>query len=90
MMAFSVDNGRGHYAGRGMDGSRVDDKEKSAMARRGTGGGSSTEGRTFNHSVRYNLRHERGRAYGGYARGWQRCPYRGYRYSGSWFNGSVG
>jgi hypothetical protein len=53
-------------------------------------GGGSTKGRTFNHAGRYNPGHERGGAYGGYARGWQRHPYRGYRYSGSRFNGSAG
>jgi hypothetical protein len=89
-MEFSGDNGRRLDAGRGMDGSRVDDKEKSAMAGRGVGGGGSTEGRTFNHAGRFNPGHERGRAYGRYARGWQGRPYIGYRYSRSRFNGSVG
>jgi hypothetical protein len=68
----------------------VDDKEKSTMVGRVVEGGGSTEGRTFNHAGHYNPCHERCRAYGGYARGWQRRPYRGYRYSGSQFNGSVG
>jgi hypothetical protein len=31
----------------------------------------------------YNPRHDRGRAYGGYARGWQRQSHQGYMYSGS-------
>jgi hypothetical protein len=54
-----------------------------------TGGSSKGRG-NFNPAGRYNPGHERGRSYGGYVRGWQRRPYRGYRYSGSRFNGSVG
>jgi hypothetical protein len=48
------------------------------------------EEETLTPAGRYNPGHEHGRSYGGYARGWQRRPYRGYRYSGSRFNGSVG
>jgi hypothetical protein len=36
----------------------------------------------------YNPGHDWGRAYGGYARGWQRQPHRGYRYGGSRFTAS--
>jgi hypothetical protein len=36
--------------------------------------------------MRCNPGHDRGRAYGGYARGWQRQQHPGYRYSGSRVN----
>jgi hypothetical protein len=50
-------------------------------------------GRRFNpgrNSAGYNPGHSRGLTYGGYARGWQRPPYRGYRYTGSRFHGNEG
>jgi hypothetical protein len=92
-MVFRVDSGRGQDAGTGMDVNRshaTNDKERSTTVGRAVEGGGSSEGRTFNHAGCYNLGHERGRAYGGYARGWQRRPYQGYKYSESLFNGSVG
>jgi hypothetical protein len=82
-MALGGDNGKRQEAGRGADegsGHGVDDKDKHNS---GNGGSSERRGR-------YNPGHERGRLYGGYARGWQRHPYRGYRYSGSQFKGGIG
>jgi hypothetical protein len=38
----------------------------------------------------YNLGYNRGRSYGGYARGWQWRPYGGYQYNGSHFHGYAG
>jgi hypothetical protein len=38
----------------------------------------------------YNPGHDRGGAYGGYARGWQRQSYRGYHYGGSHFSANSG
>jgi hypothetical protein len=87
-MAYGGDNGKRQEAGRDVEGQGrgANDKDKHATAN-----GGSTEGRgTSIPAGRYNPGHERGRSYGGYVRGWQRRPYRGYRYSGSRFNGGVG
>jgi hypothetical protein len=48
--------------------------------------GSNGDRRPFNPGRNmYNPGHDRGRAYGGYAQGWQCPPYPGYRFSGSRF-----
>jgi hypothetical protein len=49
-------------------------------------GGNEAGRGNINQTGRNNPGHERGRSYSGYVRGWQRRPYRGYRYSGSRFN----
>jgi hypothetical protein len=75
-MAFGGDNGKRQEARRVVD--------------EGCEGGSSEGRGNFVPAGCYNPRHERGRSYGGYARGWQRRSYNGYRYSGSRFNGGIG
>jgi hypothetical protein len=52
-------------------------------------GGNEAGRGNINQAGRNNPGHERGRSYSGYVRGWQRRPYRGYRYSGSRFNVSA-
>jgi hypothetical protein len=88
MMAFDDDgNRKGQEPERGSDGGRgADDQGRNTVVN-----GVSAEGRSnFNQASRYNPGHERGRSYGGYVRGWQRRPYKSYRYSGLHFNGLAG
>jgi hypothetical protein len=80
------DGGKGQEAGRavGGDGGRA---PANRVANTGIGEGLSdpvpdSGARRFNpgrNNAGYNPGHTRGLTYGGYARGWQRPPYRGYR-----------
>jgi hypothetical protein len=80
---------------KGFGGGRRDEEDRDRQQDYGSqhsGGNSGNPGdrRPFNPGrnaqLQYNPWHDRGRAYGGYARGWQRQQHPGYRFSGSRIN----
>jgi hypothetical protein len=96
-MNLGGDGGKGQETGRavGGEGGRA---PANRVANTGIGEGCSDPvpengGIHFNpgrNIAGYNPGHTRGRTYGGYARGWQRPPFRGYRYTGSRFHWNDG
>jgi hypothetical protein len=80
--------------GKGVGSGRREEEDRGRQREQGShnlGGGNTNSGdrRPFpgrNSHIWFNPGHDRGRAYGGYARGWQRQHHPGYRYSGSRVN----
>jgi hypothetical protein len=94
------ENGRGRDAGRAEGGNRERSPVNGGM---NSGSGNSgamnlgnnnrarvdaNQGRS--NQFGYNPGYNRGRSYGGYARGWQRHPYGGYQYNVAHFHGYAG
>jgi hypothetical protein len=87
-----MDGGGG---GKGYGGGHHDEEDRDRHQNYGnmnSGGNSGNNGDRMpfnpgrNAQLRYNPRHDRGRAYGGHARGWQRPHHPGYRFSRSRIN----
>jgi hypothetical protein len=96
MMEKGGENGRGRDAGRAKGGNQERSPVNGEM---NSGSGNSgamnlgnnnrarvdaNQGRS--NQFRYNPGYNRGRSYGGYARGWQRRPYGGYQYNVAHFH----
>jgi hypothetical protein len=79
--------GNGKSSGNGR---REEDERDRVLTHGGQGSGENNGDRRFNPAcngpLRYNLGHNMGRAYRGYARGWQRQQHPGYHFAGSRMN----